>query len=103
MKKYLMNVLADGSIDTEENWLAEMPSWEEGDAEQGNYKSREDQFASLVEMEPITEDDEAAICEWLNCAEASVSYEGAWVCGPMTGHWLKEDEIIKYLEWRCAQ
>ena len=49
MTKHLMNV-DTGSVDTEENWLAEMPNWEEGDAEQGCFKSREDQFAALVEV-----------------------------------------------------
>lgn len=40
MPKYLMNP-ATGSVDTEENWLAEMPTWE-GD--------QQAQFASLVEV-----------------------------------------------------
>jgi hypothetical protein len=91
--KYLMNP-PTGSVDTEENWISDSSEWSTDTA------SVADQLAALVVMEPITEDDEAAICEWLNCAEASVSDEGVWVCGPMTGHWLKEENIAKYLEWR---
>lgn len=41
MDKHLMNP-ATGSVDTEENWLAEMPTWE-GD--------QQAQFDSLVEVE----------------------------------------------------
>lgn len=45
MAKYLMNT-ATGSVDTEENWLAEMPTWE---CEEGQ-PTREEQFAALVEV-----------------------------------------------------
>ena len=89
--KYLMNP-ATGSVDTEENWLAEMPSWE-GD--------QQAQLDALAEMAPITKDDEPGIQEWLNCCEVSVDSEGdVWVEGPMVGHWLDDEKKAKYLEWR---
>lgn len=43
-EKFLMNP-ATGSVDTEENWLAEMPTWEDADG-----KTPQEQFDSLVEV-----------------------------------------------------
>lgn len=45
MAKYLMNT-ATGSVDTEENWLAEMLTWE---CEEGQ-PTRKELFAALVEV-----------------------------------------------------
>ncbi|WP_119298780.1 hypothetical protein [Vibrio cholerae] len=45
--KYLMNP-ATGSVDTEENWLSEMPTWE-GD--------QQAQFDSLIEVEKDADGD----------------------------------------------
>src|SRR5690625_3194113 len=43
-EKFLMNP-ATGSVDTEENWLAEMPGWEDS-----NGKTPQEQFESLIEV-----------------------------------------------------
>ncbi|WP_058912855.1 DUF1870 family protein [Entomohabitans teleogrylli] len=43
---YLMNP-ATGSVDTEENWLAEMPEWEVN----ASGETPEQQFGSLIEVE----------------------------------------------------
>lgn len=90
MTRYLMNP-ATGSVDTEDNWRAEMPTWE-GD--------QQAQFAALVEVS-ITPDDEDGICEWLNCITASVDADGdVWVDTLSRGHWLSEQQKTKYMEWR---
>jgi len=44
MTKYLMNI-DTGSVDTEANWLADMPNWEESED-----FTRQQQFDSLVEV-----------------------------------------------------
>lgn len=47
------------------------------------------------------------IKDWLNCEECSmtVSADGidVWVSGPVTGHWLSEDDKAKFVAWKAAQ
>lgn len=56
MVKFLMQINT-GSVDTEENWLAEMPSWPDftessydGVGESVELKTRQEQFDSLIEV-----------------------------------------------------
>ena len=45
-QRFLMNPYT-GSVDTEEYWLAEMPIWDESE------KTREEQFAELIEVRKV--------------------------------------------------
>lgn len=50
-EKFLMNPMT-GSVDTEENWLAEMPSWSVDDelSDEEASKERQRQFSTLFEV-----------------------------------------------------
>jgi hypothetical protein len=39
-----------GAIQPEEKWLEEMPTWQEHSLDQGRFRSREQQFADLIEV-----------------------------------------------------
>lgn len=45
-----------------------------------------------------------AIMEWANCREADVDDDGRiWIANPQRGHWLSDDDLIKYVNWDLAR
>ncbi len=58
MARYLKHPMS-GAIQAEEKWLEEMPTWQERALDQGKFKSREQQFADLIE---VVEDENG---EWI--------------------------------------
>jgi hypothetical protein len=46
----------------------------------------------------------SAVIDWSNCAEVEISPEGnIWVHGAQSGHWLKDDDLIEFVNWCFAQ
>lgn len=58
---------------------------------------------TIIESFPSHTDLVDSVKEWANCQEADIVSGDIWIANPQTGHWLSEDKLIEFAEWREKQ